>query len=175
MIPRNRLLITRRHALVSPPPYTTPFSPLALRSVIPSPTHLLPLLSTHPHPISSPVTRLPTISPLSSPLSSSIIPRHPLTPPFFTSIAHNYITFGGGGGGFFGVFGDNVPGVQEAGKVAKGAEEEVEEGVEGAEGALYPNCRVCELEGGRMRTGEGKGGGKWEERYTCDGRKEDRN
>jgi hypothetical protein len=40
-----------------------------------------------------------------------------------------------------GVFGNNVPGVQEAGDVAERAEEEVEQGVEGAETALDPDCR----------------------------------
>ena len=42
----------------------------------------------------------------------------------------------------FWVFGDDVPGVQEAGEVAEEAEEDVDEGVGGAEAAFDPDWQV---------------------------------
>lgn len=39
-----------------------------------------------------------------------------------------------------GVFGDDVPGVEEARKETKTAESEVDEGVDGAEAGLDPDC-----------------------------------
>lgn len=41
-----------------------------------------------------------------------------------------------------GEFGNNVPGVQEAGEEPEHAEENVDEGVGGAEAAFYPDWRV---------------------------------
>lgn len=42
-----------------------------------------------------------------------------------------------------GVFGDDVPGVDEAGEETEHAEEDVDEGVGGAETCLYPDCLLC--------------------------------
>ena len=42
--------------------------------------------------------------------------------------------------GFFGVFGDYVPGVQQAGDEAEAAEGEVDEGVGAADAGFDPDC-----------------------------------
>lgn len=39
-----------------------------------------------------------------------------------------------------GVFGDDVPGMEEAGQIAEGGEEDVDEGIRRAQPALYPDC-----------------------------------
>ena len=55
---------------------------------------------------------------------------------------------------WIGVFGDDVPGVEEAREVAEGAEGEVDEGVGGAETDFDPDCRE-----GMLATKEGRGEG----------------
>lgn len=43
-------------------------------------------------------------------------------------------------GGFLGVFGDDVPSVEEAGDEAEAAESNVDEGVGGADAGFDPDC-----------------------------------
>ena len=66
--------------------------------------------------------------------------------------------------GDVGVFGDDVPGVQEAGEEAKTAEGEVDEGVDGAEAGFHPDC------GGEVRVWVWDGDVEWRTYLRVGGR-----
>lgn len=126
IIPRNRLLITRRH--------------LTRTLSFPLPTLLLPLMLQplcfrlrlrpnlrRPHPLHSPI---PTIL-----IRILLLLRHEariiIVPAITYIIVRDVLVleiaegFVSAGGVFFRVFGDDVPGVEEAGDVAEHAEEDV--------------------------------------------------
>lgn len=63
-------------------------------------------------------------------------------------------------GGFLGVFGDYVPGVQQAGDETEAAEGEVDEGVGGADAGFDPDCLMMGVSYGR-EFGESEGWEFW--------------